>query len=796
MTVRYNISRSNALLFVCALLCFHVLSLSAQHTGVVTGSVASAQGDTIAFASVALTDADGKILSFTICDGEGRFALREVSLGKYKLEIACVGYQHGHFDIEISQLNSEIGTFTLKEGEYLEGAIVTAQRPLITSKSDRLVYDISKDPAAAKSNVLEIINKIPFIEVDPNSDKIKVMGQKEGFSIVVNGKESLLISEANQYVAKVLQASKLKQIELITSPDGKYAGQKAVINIVTESNLPDGFASQIEAYGGTDLSWGASFDITSKINKLIYDISYSYSQYDDPFGVQSHNRLTNYGSDHKRYLDSRTETRTGRYGHNASVKTSYSVSKNDLLTAVFKYNNVKTAEIAVTEDIYKSINDTVSSNIKSELLHNDKSLKLSAGANYQRSFATRPGMLFTASYLLDIADNDNKYAFDTRDMLNCTTVTNDRFNTLNNREHTVFADFYNPFKDGQTYFITGKYIKRNYRSVLSEQSQLLCDENVFSLVSNYSLLNTRVMLTLQAGIEYTMFNSSFNNSQFGKQYFSFLPRIYFTYKPTPKSSFFLSLYKNVFRPDINYLNPYQIEVSPNHIIKGNPDLKNTKIYTAQLKFMYYFNNRIDIAFSGSYLYSPDYVQPMANIDDGAYIVTYKNIGSREIIGIDGFINYRPSLSAVFSLSGALKRQIYHYDQVTNAYWSPIVTLSARTALWKNSYLMGQLSYHELSNGAMENLAQQTKSHNNFSLFLFFTQNIGQHLKLSLDVQTPWVAREKLISETQSSEFYSYNETLRTGRIFKLRVIYNFGRFKESVQRNRRQVINTDRRLSD
>ena len=37
--------------------------------------------------------------------------------------------------------------------------------------------------------------------------------------ITINGKKNLFLSEANQYVARLLQGDKMKQVELITSPD-------------------------------------------------------------------------------------------------------------------------------------------------------------------------------------------------------------------------------------------------------------------------------------------------------------------------------------------------------------------------------------------------------------------------------------------------------------------------------------------------------------------------------------------------------------------------------------------------
>mgnify|MGYP001385266654 CR=1 FL=1 len=102
--------------------------------------------------------------------------------------------------------------------------------------------------------------------------------------ITINGKKNLFLSEANQYVARLLQGDKMKQVELITSPQGQYSDKTAVINIVTKGSLPDGIVGNIMIDFGKDFI-KPNLGVTSKIGKLVYNMNYQlgYTYYSENF---------------------------------------------------------------------------------------------------------------------------------------------------------------------------------------------------------------------------------------------------------------------------------------------------------------------------------------------------------------------------------------------------------------------------------------------------------------------------------------------------------------------------------
>ena len=136
---------------------------------------------------------------------------------------------------------------------------------------------------AKNSVAMQILEKLPFVDIDLKTKQLQVMGGTN-FVITINGKKNLFLSEANQYVARLLQGDKMKQVELITSPQGQYSDKTAVINIVTKGSLPDGIVGNIMIDFGKDFI-KPNLGVTSKIGKLVYNVNYQpgYTYYSENF---------------------------------------------------------------------------------------------------------------------------------------------------------------------------------------------------------------------------------------------------------------------------------------------------------------------------------------------------------------------------------------------------------------------------------------------------------------------------------------------------------------------------------
>ncbi len=809
--------RLSSVIFFFILFCigsYQIASASGmQQSFSYTGKIVDSKGQGVPFATVALTceiNNHRKIVSLSSCSENGSFIFQNAPAGKYYLEVSCLGYTPGKFLIEVNNKNTDLGTFTVIEGIEISAVKVIATKPLVKAEIDKLIYDVENDPDAAKSNTLQILNKVPFIQVDKMTNKINVMGQESDFTIIVNGKRSLLLSETNQYVAKMLQAGQLKQIELITSPDGKYSDQTAVINIITKSSLPDGLVGEISVYGSDMVRVGSMFRLTSKIGKFIYNANYEYG-YSNLFGSISKSNTIDYRNNDLRFSESDIRNSPGSSNnHNAGISASYDISEQDLVAINFKALLVDGINNITSSSKYQNISNVVTREFNSKSNNEIYDAQYVGSIDYQRSFKNKSNKQLTATYSFDNRKNEMKYDRITEAITGYTDDRDQTRNDLKNFEQTAAIDFYNTIANNQTYYITAKYVHRKYGSdtwlsdmnatpsLTTQIDALDYTQQVGSLLANYSIKTKKIMATGEIAIEHTDNDINFriSNSGLKKSDDALLANFRFNYRPTNKSVLVLTLSREYFRPDITYLNPYEDKSIAGQIYKGNPELDNQKSYFSMLMYRYFLRKSFNISALASMRYSNNAIQQYSFINsNGSLVTTYGNIGKESMINFAIGINYNPTSWLEINLNGRMARRSFEYPGNKNAYWDPMCTLSFTSELWQGANFRTQLLYVNQNWGTNPTI-QSRKQHMRVEGTFNFSQKIGKRLRLGISMQNPWQTYSTQIIEQNSSDFYKKTENRSLGRTVGLNLTYNFGQFKDSVKAAKRAIRNTDRTKSD
>lgn len=132
----------------------------------------------------------------------------------------------------------------------LREVTVRARPPLIRREIDRTVINVEASISSAGSNVLELMRKLPGVQVDPDG-QISLNG-KGGVTVYLDGKASYLSPEDLAQLLQSMSAADIRQIELMPNPSAKYdaAGTGGVINIVRKKNRGDGWNGSLRGGGG------------------------------------------------------------------------------------------------------------------------------------------------------------------------------------------------------------------------------------------------------------------------------------------------------------------------------------------------------------------------------------------------------------------------------------------------------------------------------------------------------------------------------------------------------------------
>ncbi len=110
---------------------------------------------------------------------------------------------------------------------------VTADRPEVTHKADRDVYDVKQDPVAATGAAADVLNNIPAVTVDPDGT-VGLRGSTN-VQVYVNGKKvSQMQGDARAFTLQNLPGADIDSVEVLTNPPASFGTDTGggIINIV------------------------------------------------------------------------------------------------------------------------------------------------------------------------------------------------------------------------------------------------------------------------------------------------------------------------------------------------------------------------------------------------------------------------------------------------------------------------------------------------------------------------------------------------------------------------------------
>ncbi|WP_206513613.1 carboxypeptidase-like regulatory domain-containing protein, partial [Butyricimonas faecihominis] len=133
---------------------------------ILQGYVKTLEEKPVSQAHVILLNSDLKVIAHAVSDDDGFFLIQAVEKGMYKLNISCVGFEILQQNILIEGNRGDLGVFRIKEGITLDEVTVIKHKKSLTTKVDRIIYDVEQDSMAKNSVAMQILEKLPFVNID------------------------------------------------------------------------------------------------------------------------------------------------------------------------------------------------------------------------------------------------------------------------------------------------------------------------------------------------------------------------------------------------------------------------------------------------------------------------------------------------------------------------------------------------------------------------------------------------------------------------------------------------------
>lgn len=199
------------------IICF---SLAAET--VVRGRVFEGKGkNTVEFANVGIYRPDNKLVGACASDSNGNFEIKIHKDGDYQVLVSFLGCGSWVKKIHCTGGELDLGKIHLKEdNEELDAAGISA-KTLIKRESDRIVYDVSADPDAARMNMSAFMSKVPGLKMSVKDGNLEFRNEPLD-KILIDNKDNGMINKSRQYPMSFIRADYMSKIELILPNSPEY----------------------------------------------------------------------------------------------------------------------------------------------------------------------------------------------------------------------------------------------------------------------------------------------------------------------------------------------------------------------------------------------------------------------------------------------------------------------------------------------------------------------------------------------------------------------------------------------
>lgn len=637
------------LVFMLVLITSWVVAQTAGNEIEVKGTVVSASENTVlAGSTVVVKDAGGKIVSSTNTRKDGAFNLKVQPSTTIIVSINYIGFNTYESDaITLHQEDLDLGRIYLDiKSTMLEGVTVVASRkkPLVQSTKDKLIYNAASDISNKSGNAADVLRKAPMLTVGANGE-LKLRGNAN-IKVLINGIPSRIMAKNLKEALKMIPASSIVSVEVMTNPSSKYEAEGAagVVNIITKKKLK-GTSGTLDITGG-NLEQTGNLSLNMSTGKFNFSAMGNYSREREKMTSSLDRTNLNNGMETGSLFQESDMIQTTK-GGSASLSGQYKIDSLQTLEASYSYWNGSWPQKGGLFNRY-----TNADRYKVYRQKTEQSGKFNFSEwvlNYQKKF-DRQGQELQLIGLASTASDVSNYLTQQYKPGGQLAFTERGPNTGKEKEWSLQADYSHPFgKEGKTSLETGaKYLGNNSKSVYevlssavpvdpSRSGSMQYKQQVFSAYAtlNFDLGNE---WTVRPGIrfEHTNINATFqNNAPYKRKFSNWVPNLLVVKKLSERHEVKLDYNERIRRPWIMDLNPYANAADPLNITQGNPYLKPELTKKLELSHTYTGSKNTLLTSSIYYSSNKNAVEQIARVNEkGVSYTMPDNIGESTRMGVN------------------------------------------------------------------------------------------------------------------------------------------------------------------
>lgn len=638
---------------ILVLFYFLPLQLSAQQTIKISGTVQDIK-QTLPAATILLYGVkDSALIATAITDGEGKFSIAAVP-GNYYILSTSVGYNKVKTATFLLQgpAGYLVPLITLKENaNQLNEVSITASKPVLERRADKLIFNLDATPSAAGLNALEVLRKAPGVTVDHN-ENISLAG-KSNVLVTIDGKQTYLSGTEVVNLLKSMQSSEIESIEIINNPGSRYEANSTggIINIKTKKSKAEGFNGSVALGGGFNKFVQTNNSVNLNYRKRNFNIfgSYGYNtrEYEEHLHIS---RITPGNSDQLYFDQQNVENSVGK-AHNFKVGTDFFLSKDHTIGFIVKgYLNDRKENGLSEENIGSSFSQVDSIlrtpsnstgtrnnytyNINYKGILDTAGQELSIDADYSTFDGTNDANYINRFYYPDgsfFKDGQNYRNFSPSN-INIKAIKADYTLPVNKKLKLEAGIKYADVKSDNNYIFENN-INENWIFDNAKSNRFQYDEKVSAAYTNFSL--TLGKTAFQAGLRAEQTNSTgtsvTTNQETKRKYTNLFPSLLISHTYNDNNSINFSYSRKINRPNYQNLNPFVFYLDQYTYNEGNPNLKPE--YANSLEFSYLLKQKYSVSLN--YSHTSDVITQvlLQNEVRKSMYQTVLNLASSEVLSL-------------------------------------------------------------------------------------------------------------------------------------------------------------------
>lgn len=634
--------------------------LMAQHQ--VSGRVTDAERNPLPYANALLLSATDSALVHGLFTAEdGTYVFKDIPAGTFMLRFSMLGYAETTTDSFALEGNRAMETVVLAENTTAIREIeVTAKRPFLEQKIDRIVVNVANSITNAGGNALKVLQRSPGVQVNTLTKSISLVG-KDGVVVMINGKIQHLPIDAVVDMLSGMNADNIDHIELIHTPPANFeaSGNAGIINIVLKKSGGEGLNGGYSAKAGYGRGgkYGAGLYVNYRKNKVNW-----FGNYDLDFNLNPQ-VFTNYRSllqgndflETDTYSDRpHTPTRT----QNARLGADFQVGPNTVIGVLGTFFDRNWYMEANNTTTY-SRNSAVESRLVMPNTETNHNQSFAGNVNLAHTFPKKQTFNLDLDYIRYDMNNPTYYDLIQQDPAGNQTGRSElRFNKKTPIGIAVAkVDYSFPMGDNGKVEAGGKFTNLNFDNDVrlesrEPQQDWIVDPEFTALfrlrekvAGAYAILSGKLgaQTDLKAGIRYEYTDTNLGSDEepnvVDRKYGSWFPSVFITRKLSETQSLNLSYSRRISRPTIRQLAPWLIFSDPTTIQTGNPAIQPA--FTNALNLNYTVKS-LHVGLSYSLTDEPQRFVAVVDPVTNRQLNQQDNLDNEKVAGVNVFFPLHPA----------------------------------------------------------------------------------------------------------------------------------------------------------